>query len=99
MIKTFIKKPVEIQAVQWTGDNDDVIRNFVGDSCDIIRVRTPGVKPDLIIHTLEGDHHALVGDWIICGVKGEFYPCKPDIFEQTYEVVENDREFLHQMQS
>lgn len=43
---------------------------------------------EMIIHTLEGDHHASVGDWIITGVKGEQYPCKPDIFEQTYEPVE-----------
>lgn len=39
----------------------------------------------LVIPTLEGDHHASVGDWIIRGVKGEFYPCKPDIFAATYE--------------
>lgn len=43
---------------------------------------------EMIIHTLEGDHHASVGDWIITGAKGEQYPCKPDIFEQTYEPVE-----------
>ena len=42
-------------------------------------------KNGLIIHTLEGNHSALIGDWIIKGVKGEFYPCKPDIFELTYE--------------
>jgi len=39
-----------------------------------------------MIPTLEGDHTAQPGDWIICGVAGEFYPCKPDIFEMTYEV-------------
>ena len=44
-------------------------------------------NPDLVIYTLEGDCHTLVGDWIICGVKGEFYPCKPDIFEKTYKEV------------
>ena len=43
---------------------------------------------EMIIHTLEGDHKANIGDWIIRGVKGELYPCKPDIFEQTYEEVE-----------
>lgn len=42
----------------------------------------------MVIHTLEGDHHASVGDWIITGVKGEQYPCKPDIFDKTYEPVE-----------
>lgn len=43
---------------------------------------------EMIIHTLEGDHRAAVGDWIITGVKGEQYPCKPDIFDKTYEPVE-----------
>lgn len=43
---------------------------------------------EMVIHTLEGDHHASVGDWIITGVNGEQYPCKPDIFNKTYELVE-----------
>ena len=43
------------------------------------------IKGGLIIKTLEGEHLASIGDYIIKGVKGEFYPCKPDIFEQTYE--------------
>jgi hypothetical protein len=43
--------------------------------------------PVMTIHTLEGDHAAMDGDWIVKGVKGEFYPCKPDIFEATYEPV------------
>ena len=43
---------------------------------------------EMEIDTLEGTHHASVGDWIITGVKGEKYPCKPDIFEMTYELVE-----------
>lgn len=45
---------------------------------------------EMIIHTLEGDIHASVGDYIITGVKGEQYPCKPDIFEQTYEKVDDE---------
>lgn len=86
MNKTYRKRPVEIQAVQWTGENEDEITEFVG-----ARDRTFYFAggPQLIIHTLEGDHHALVGDYIIRGVKGEFYPCKPDIFMQTYEEVDN----------
>ena len=43
---------------------------------------------EMVIHTLEGDHHASVGDWIITGVNGEQCPCKPDIFAKTYEPVE-----------
>lgn len=83
MIKNFVKKPIAIQAIKWTGYNFDEIKQFVGeDNLALFRSHT---NPDLVIRTLEGDHHALVGDWIIRGVKGEFYPCKPDIFEQTYE--------------
>jgi hypothetical protein len=47
-------------------------------------------KSGLIIPTLEGDHLAERGDWIIRGVLGEYYPCKPDAFEKTYEAVEDD---------
>lgn len=46
----------------------------------------------IIIHTLEGDMLANIGDWIITGIKGEKYPCKPDIFEQLYEKVETEHE-------
>lgn len=81
MIKTFVKRPVEVQALLWDGYNYNEVREFVGDSCSL---KGSYRDPDLIIHTLEGDHHASVGDWIIKGVKGEFYPCKPDIFNQTY---------------
>ena len=73
------KKPVEIEAIQWTGLNLGEIQGFVGDSLSIEEDGT------LIIHTLEGDHIASKGDFIICGVHGEFYACKPDIFELTYE--------------
>lgn len=78
MIKTYVKRPVEVQAVQWTGENRKEIKDFVGPDCF-----WKGVV--LVINTLEGAHYAKVGDYIIRGVKGEFYPCKPDIFEQTYE--------------
>lgn len=74
------KRPVVIEAVQWTGVNLPEICDFA-DKC-------VGAKDgELYIHTLEGDHHALVGDYIIKGVHGEFYPCKPDIFWKTYEEV------------
>lgn len=84
MIKTFVKKPVEVQAVQWDGNNYDEICKFIGVNPPIIYGNS-GLY--LVIETLEGDHYALPGDWIICGIKGEIYPCKPDIFEQTYEEV------------
>ena len=76
------KKPVVVRAVQWTGNNWTEIAAFHrGD--DFL---TEGAK--LICRTLEGSLYAQVGDWIIEGVKGEIYPCKPDIFEATYEPVE-----------
>ena len=80
------KKPVEIEAVQWLGTNNAEIAYFMGVDRVMIEYRENGQK--LIINTLEGDMEASLGDFIIKGVQGEFYPCKPDIFEQTYEAVE-----------
>ena len=81
----FRKRPVVIEAVQWTGRNVAEISIFTeGES----RLAHPDlIVPILVIHTLEGDHLASPGDWIISGIRNEFYPCKPDIFEQTYEEV------------
>lgn len=90
MIKTYVKRPVEVQAVQWTGDNFEEIWEFMKDS-DRLSYVYDDAKNILCIQTLEGDHYAPVGDYIIRGVKGEFYPCKPDIFEKTYdELCEQD---------
>lgn len=74
------KKPVEIEAIQWTGDNLDEIKKFMG--------YYEYAKGNLIIKTLEGNMLASPGDYIIKGVKSEFYPCKPNIFKETYEPVE-----------
>lgn len=76
------KKPVVIDAVQYTGDNKSEIIEFT-----VGHARTNTGYRHLTISTLEGKYKADVGDWIIQGVKGEFYPCKPDIFEATYEKV------------
>lgn len=73
----FTKKPVTIEARQWCGSNAVDLLCWIGG-----KARQDGSS--LIIPTLEGDHEASLGDWIIKGVKGEFYPCKPDIFEATY---------------
>ena len=78
--KRYRKKPVEVLAVQFNGENKVEIQKFVGKYLD------QTVK-GLIIPTLEGDHIASAGDYIIRGVNGEFYPCKPDIFWKTYETV------------
>ncbi|WP_214238244.1 hypothetical protein [Rosenbergiella gaditana] len=75
------KKPVIIEAIQWMGKNRCEIFNFVG------RDATYGDVTGLTIRTLEGGHHASVGDYLIKGVKGECYPCKPDIFLATYDKV------------
>jgi len=77
----FRKKPVVIEAIQFTG-NDRECMLFCPTARD-----PEDTKPNLIIPTLEGDHLCSVGDWIIKGIKGEFYPCKPDIFSATYERV------------
>ena len=79
------KKPVVIEAVQWTGKNLKEILDFMN-----WKNANHDEANGLSIHTLEGNHKANVGDWIIKGVHGEFYPCKPDIFEKTYELAEYD---------
>ena len=82
------KKPVVIEAIQFTGDNATEI-NFFTECKSYPTDESTSSSPKekvLIIPTLEGDMRANVGDYIIKGVKGEFYPCKPDIFEATYEM-------------
>ena len=81
----FRKKPVVIEAVQWKGGNEEEIGMFAGQKVSCAREYGNFI---LLVHTLEGTLKADRGDWIIKGVKGEFYPCKPDVFEQTYEIVE-----------
>ena len=88
----FKKKPVVIEAVQFTGTNHGEIFAF----CPAASNNTgegpsgQGVSNTLWIETLEGGHVASRGDFIIKGVKGEFYPCKPDIFAATYDPVPNE---------
>ena len=103
-VPKYRKLPVEITAIRWTGEwapirdwlldvtdgNVPGLRNPDGsldlDGRPIIRI---GPDTDvLLVDTLEGMMRAERGDWIICGVKGEFYPCKNEIFEATYEAVE-----------
>ena len=82
----YIKKPVEVEAVQFDGTDESVEwllpqlkSGEIGRACN-----------KLYIKTLEGVMEAKVGDYVIKGVNGEFYPCKPDIFEKTYEKIEDD---------
>jgi len=82
------KKPVVIDAMQFTDEMKDRVRHFV--RCNVAADFDEQGRPVLKIQTLEGVMTAVLGDWIIKGVKGEFYPCKPDIFKATYEKVEEE---------
>ncbi len=82
------KKPVEIEAIQYDGGNTNQVVDWID------RSRPGGFVPaytdstgELHIATLEGDMHVSQGDFVIRGVQGEYYPCKPDIFAATYEPV------------
>lgn len=79
----FRKKPVVIEAIQWRGDiESELAINQLG-TCESVPM-----TDTLKISTLEGVMIASLFDWIIKGVKGELYPCKPDIFAATYEKVD-----------
>ena len=80
------KKPVVIDAEQWVSDNIEQVYEMLGDN---LIINTDENKDEVkhFINTLEGKMEMSWGDYIIKGVKGEFYPCKPDIFELTYEKV------------
>lgn len=79
MANKYRKKPVVIEAMQLTDGNEIKVTEFMGLSEG--KLTADGIE----IETLEGTMKASIGDYIIKGVQGEFYPCKPDIFEQTYE--------------
>lgn len=86
MVNRFRKKPVIVEAIQWFKDGDHpAVISVLPKYADYIPVIEGATG---YIETLEGGHFVTKGDWIIKGVKGEYYPCKPDIFEQTYEQVE-----------
>lgn len=93
MINNYVKKPVVIQAVKWDGYNFDEIHAFTGEACYKLSdafCEAYGYSTGnyLWCETLEGGYIVSIGDYIIRGVAGEFYPCKPHIFEQTYNKVE-----------
>jgi hypothetical protein len=86
----FRKKPIVIEATQWFkhGDHSDVRKTHYMEipECDLNFNSWEALG---VIDTLEGKHIVSPGDWIITGIKGEKYPCKPDIFEATYEYLED----------
>lgn len=88
----FRTKPVVKEAIRFTPDNIEELKRFVGkdlivghSGCPVAGMQKESYK----IRTLEGDMLVSDGDYIIKGLRGEFYPCKPDIFEKTYEPVED----------
>ena len=87
------KKPAVIEAWEWD-ESETTVRELI--LLGLVRLSSEGHRDDpdlcrkLVIKTLEGSHIVSPGDWIIQGIKGEFYPCKPDIFEATYEAVEEE---------
>lgn len=89
-MEKYRKKPVVIDAVQLTMANRQAISTIIAAAGYNVRhASKPPMRAltGIVIETLEGDMTADFGDWIIKGVQGEFYPCKPDIFEKTYEKV------------
>ena len=96
-MQKFIKKPVVIEAIQFTTNNEpnDVemtrIVDWINAESDMKISSHNGTS--IFINTLEGEMRAECGDWIIKGVNKEFYPCKPDIFKKTYDIVESTQTF------
>lgn len=86
MVKTYIKKPVKIEAIQYLGTNINEIENFIDNP--VIKYYSSDGECTIGIPTLEGIMKTSVGDYIIKGVQGECYPCKPDIFKLTYDEVQ-----------
>ena len=84
MVNRYKTKPCVIEAIQYDGSNVEEIKKFIGKSFEVRTIEGIYVK------TLEGVVRASVGDYIIKGLIGEFYPCKPKVFKRKYEVIENE---------
>lgn len=87
MIKTYCKKPIPVKALQWTGTNVKEVKDFVGKDIEFIYPTLDDSVIIAVLHTLEGDMNVMLGAYIIQGVEGEFYACKEEIFNKTYEEV------------
>lgn len=94
MIQKARKKPVVIEFIQYTGNNMGEIFEWSGKNLreEMHEDFNGFITKFLFVPTLEGEHKASIGDYIIKGVKGEIYPCKPDIFEKTYDVLNKNLE-------
>ncbi|MFG2268115.1 hypothetical protein [Streptomyces sp. NPDC048720] len=83
-IKTFVAKPVEVTGILWTGDNFDQIRRFTNGMASLEKTNGATI---LYIETTEGSSRARIGDTILMGTMGEFYPCKPRVLAAKYDEV------------
>ena len=88
-MKRYVKKPIVIEAVQYDGNFRCLDIFSINDVGNFKLGKEEDGSPYLLIPTLEGDIKCSKGDYVIKGIQGEYYPCKPDIFEKTYDVVEN----------
>jgi hypothetical protein len=86
-LRQYRKKPVVIEAAIFSGELENA-EQIIQWSNNEVSMSEDGILDRLVIKTLEGEMTASVGDYIIRGVNGEFYPCKPDIFSKTYEEVQ-----------
>ena len=91
-MQKFVKKPVVIEAIQYDGANITEVESFVGAKLPSVWLSVEATQ--LVIPTLEGDMKVSKGDYVIKGIKGEFYPCKPDVFKSTYNVIEDNNGIL-----
>lgn len=83
MVEIYVKESVKIEAVQWTGKNVDEISRFMNKDKSVISDSFCNLPSDkIMIKTLEDVYNASIGDYIVKGIKGEFYLCKPDIFKR-----------------
>jgi hypothetical protein len=93
-IRRFRKRPVEIEAMQWTGRNLAEMKEFAPSVFSPNDPEDRPEDPDITAEVYDNLHSTWVGvhdgDWVIRGIRGEFYPCRPDVFAETYEPVGED---------
>lgn len=87
MVSTYSTKPCEIKAVLWDGSNLEEVLDFCHGKAKWVDKTEHNPEGCVVIFTLEGNMEASVGDYIIQGLAGEFYPCKPEMFKQKYYLV------------
>lgn len=93
-VHTYRKKPVEVQAVKATAENEDVISEFTGGQYHFVDPEDREGDDELMAEVWDKLHNTWVGvkegQYIIKGVKGEFYPCDPEVFDETYDRVKTE---------